>query len=75
MTFPGGPGEPTGKLRDLDGPLAVEGTLRLTRQPGFELEGLVAPRAGAEPALINNIRYLGSPDATGRRPFSVAGTF
>ncbi len=75
VTFPGGSAEPTGKLRDLDGPLAVEGTLRLTPQPGFELEGLVAPRAGAAPELVNNIRYLGSPDATGRRPFSVAGTF
>jgi general secretion pathway protein N len=75
VTFPGGPGEPTGRLRDLDGPLAVEGTLHLTHQPGFELEGLVAPRAGAAPELVNNIRYLGSPDATGRRPFSVAGTF
>jgi hypothetical protein len=75
VTFPGGAGEPTGKLRDLEGPLAVEGTLRLTRQPGYELEGLVAPRAGAAPELINNIRYLGSPDAAGRRPFSVAGSF
>jgi len=75
VTFPGGRGEPSGKLRDLDGPLAVEGTLRLTREPGFELEGLVAPRAGAAPELVNNIRYLGSPDAMGRRPFSLAGTF
>jgi general secretion pathway protein N len=75
VTFPGGSGEPTGKLRDLDGPLAVEGSLRLTRQPGFDLEGLVAPRSGAAPELVNNIRYLGSPDAMGRRPFSVAGTF
>jgi hypothetical protein len=75
VTFPGGSGEPTGKLRDLDGPLAVEGSLRLTRQPGFDLEGLVAPRSGAAPELVNNIRFLGSPDAMGRRPFSVAGTF
>jgi len=75
VTFPGGSAEPIGKLRDLDGPLAVEGSLRLTRQPGFDLEGLVAPRSGAAPELVNNIRYLGSPDATGRRPFSVAGTF
>jgi len=68
VTFSGGPGEPTGKLRDLNGPLAVEGTLRLTRQPGFELEGLVAARAGAAPELLNNIRYLGSrmPPAGGR---------
>jgi general secretion pathway protein N len=75
VTFPGGAGEITGKLRDLDGPLAVEGTLRLTRQPGYEVEGLVAARAGAAPELINNLRFLGSPDATGRRPFSLAGTF
>ncbi len=75
VTFPGGPGEPTGKLRDLDGPLAVEGTLRLKREGGFELEGLVAARPGAPPELINNIRFLGSPDASGRRPFSLAGSF
>ena len=76
VTFAGGGGgEPTGKLRDLEGPLAVEGTLRLTREPGFDLEGLVAARPGAPPELVNNIRFLGSPDASGRRTFSVAGTF
>jgi general secretion pathway protein N len=75
VTFPGGGGEPTGKLRDLDGPLALEGTLRLTPQPGFELEGFIAPRRGAPPELVNNIQFLGSPDASGRRPFSIAGTF
>ncbi len=61
VTFPGGSGEPTGRLRDLDGPLALEGTLRLTPQPGFELEGLIAPRHGAPPELVNNIRFLGCP--------------
>ena len=62
-------------MRDLDGPLALEGTLRLTPQPGFELEGLIAPRNGAPPELVNNIRFLGAPDASGRRSFSLAGTF
>jgi hypothetical protein len=75
VTFPGGSGAPTGKLHDLDGPLALEGTLRLTPAPGFELEGLIAPRPGAPPELVNNIRFFGSPDASGRRPFSVSGTF
>jgi general secretion pathway protein N len=76
ITFPAAAsGEPTGQLRDLDGPLAVEGTLRLTREPGFDLEGLVAARAGAPQELVNNIRFLGSPDASGRRPFALAGTF
>jgi general secretion pathway protein N len=75
VSFGGGPGAPTGRLRDLDGPFAVEGTLRLTPEPGFDLEGLVATRPGAPAELVNNIRFLGSPDASGRRSFSVAGTF
>jgi Type II secretion system (T2SS), protein N len=75
VTFPGGSGQPIGKLRDLEGPVALEGTLRLTPQPGFELEGQIAPRQGASPELVNNIRFLGSPDASGRRPFAISGTF
>jgi len=76
VTFPGGSGDQVGKLRDLEGPLALEGTLRLTRAPpGFELEGLIAPRRGAPPEIVNNIRFFGSPDASGRRPFSLSGTF
>jgi len=75
VSFPGGSGDPVGKLRDLDGPLALEGTLRLTPAPGFELEGVIAARTGAAPELVNSLRFLGSPDATGRRPFSLSGTF
>jgi len=74
-TFPGGSGDPVATLRDLDGPLALEGTLRLTPAPGFELEGVIAARRGAPPELVNSLRFLGSPDATGRRPFSLSGTF
>jgi hypothetical protein len=75
LTFPGGGTEPVGTLVDLGGPLAVEGTVRLTHQPGYVLEGLVAPRADAAPELVGNLQFLGSPDASGRRPFSIAGTF
>lgn len=75
VTFAGGEGEPVGQIRDLDGPLSVSGTLKLTRTGGYELEGLVAARAGASPELINNMRYLGTPDAAGRRQFSLSGTF
>jgi hypothetical protein len=75
IEFPAGAtGDPVGKLHDLDGPLAVEGTMRLTPQPGFDLQGEVTARPGAPPELINNIRFLGSPDALGRRPFGVSGT-
>jgi len=75
VSFPGGSGDPIGALRDLEGPLALEGTLRLTPAPGFELEGVIAARRGAPPELVNSLRFLGSPDATGRRPFSLSGTF
>ncbi len=74
LTFPGGGPEPLGTLTDLGGPLAVQGTLRLTSQPGYVLEGQVAARADAAPELVSDLQFLGSPDASGRRPFSIAGT-
>jgi hypothetical protein len=77
LTFPASTGgDPIGQLRDLGGgPLAVEGTLRLTPEPGFDLEGLVTARPTASPELAKDLQFLGSPDAQGRRPFSLAATF
>lgn len=75
VTFPGGAGEPVGHLRDLGGPLSLEGTLRLTSQPGYDLHALVATRADAAPSLTNALEFLGSPDAQGRRPFALSGTY
>jgi general secretion pathway protein N len=73
ITFPPGSGDPIGELHDLGGPLDVQASLHLAPS-GFVLEGRVAARASAPAALARQIRYLGSPDAAGRRPFSVAGT-
>jgi general secretion pathway protein N len=77
LTFPAADPakEPVGELRSLSGPLNVEGTLNLTREPGFVLEGLVSSGPDASPQLVQELSYLGSPDAQGRRPFSVAATF
>jgi general secretion pathway protein N len=76
LTFPGGSGDPTGQLQDIGGPLAVQGTVRLTQDmPGFELQGYITPRADAAPALLNQLQYLGSPDAQGRRQFGTTVTF
>ena len=74
---PSSGGDPLGQIRDTggNGPLSVEGTLRLTPEPGFDVEGMVAARPTAPPELAKNLQYLGSPDAQGRRPFSLAGTF
>jgi hypothetical protein len=68
--------DPVGQLRSLNGPLDVQGTLRLTRSPpGFIAEGLVAAHPDASPQLVQSISYLGSPDAQGRRQFSVENSF
>jgi general secretion pathway protein N len=76
LTFPGGSGDPTGQLKDLGGPLAVEGTVRLMQdKPGVDLEGYVTPRPGVAPSLMNQLQYLGSPDAQGRRQFGSQMTF
>jgi general secretion pathway protein N len=71
VTFPGGgSGDPTGELRDIGGPLAIQGTVRVMQnQPGVELQGYVTPRADTPPDLRHQLEYLGSPDAQGRRQF------
>ena len=66
---------PVGALRDTDGPLHVLGSLKLTSEPGFELSGRVAARSNAPSVMADQITYLGSADAEGMRPFSIAGSF
>jgi Type II secretion system (T2SS), protein N len=68
-------GELVGELHDLGGPLALDGTLRMTPEPGIVLDGKVAARAAAAPELARQLQILGSPDAQGRRSFSIANTF
>ncbi len=72
LSFPGSAGdEPAGELSDLGGPFALQGTVHLTRAPGFVVEGRIAARPGAPPDLVSELRYLGEPDAQGRRPFTL----
>jgi hypothetical protein len=70
-----GSGGPVGRLTDLGGPFSVDGTVRLTSEPGYVVEAEVAARPGAPPDLANAVRYLGSPDPSGRRPLTLSGTF
>src|SRR5690606_37672820 len=55
VTFPESSGEPAGELRSLSGPLDVQGTLRLTPEPGFVIEGQVAASPGAPPRLLEQL--------------------
>jgi hypothetical protein len=76
LTFPeGATGAPVGQLQDLGGPLAVEGRLRLTPEPGYVLDATLAARPGAPPEVTQRLRVLGAPDARGRYPLSLAGTY
>jgi hypothetical protein len=68
-------GEPIdGQLRDLGGPLAVSGELRLMRAGGYDLSGYVAARPQASGDVVQALQLLGPPDAQGRRMFSLAGS-
>jgi general secretion pathway protein N len=62
-------------LRDVGGPLAVAGTLVIRNGSEYVLAGTVAARAEANAELAKDIEFLGSPDAQGRRQFSLAGSF
>lgn len=64
-----------GRLQDLEGPMEVTGTVSLAPDRSYVVEGLVAPRSGATDAVTRTLRFLGTPDAQGRRPFSLAGTY
>lgn len=59
-----------GKLQDIDdGPFEVSGTV--TIGPGRQIltAGLVKPRPAAPQIFVEQLRWLGEPDAQGRRPF------
>ena len=66
---------PAGVVHDMGGPLALDATLQFTHDPGYVLQGQVAARPSAPADLADELKYLGSPDASGRRPFSLSGTF
>jgi general secretion pathway protein N len=63
-----------GNLRDVDGPLSLQGQARLSSDGSYEFSGTVAAHGGASADLQQALQLLGPPDAQGRYPFSLAGT-
>lgn len=63
-----------GRLRDLEGPLAVDGLMKLQPTGAYEINGTVATRPGAPYDLEKTLQVLGPADPQGRRTFSLAGT-
>jgi hypothetical protein len=71
---PDGNGMQHGQLADAGGPLALSGDLQLGSRGQYELNGTVAAREGSPPELARSLELLGPAEASGRRPFSIAGT-
>jgi hypothetical protein len=69
------PGVPGGRLRNLDGPLSLRGTLRIEPAGSYLAQGEIAPVPGAPDDLLQALTFLGPPDSSGRRSFSLEGTF
>jgi len=63
-----------GAVEDVSGMLDVAATLTLTRDRGYALTGRVGPTPTAAPSLVEQLRFLGSPDARGLREFRIEGT-
>lgn len=69
------PQQLTGRVRDLEAPLVVRGQLVIRPNRSYVLEGEVTPKPGAPPQIANTVAFLGLPDASGRRQFTITGTF
>jgi hypothetical protein len=67
-------GPAVGSLRDLGGPLALQGTVQLTPDGGFELNAMLAARDPANADLQQMLQLLGPPDSQGRHELSLSGT-
>jgi len=58
-----------------DAAIAVTGTLKLEANRNYLLDTMVMARGNAPADIVQGMQMLGSPDAQGRRPFSVSGSF
>jgi len=63
----------TGSIEDLGGALDVAASFRLSRDRNYELTGLVAATPQAPPAIVEQLRFLGSENERGQRPFRFEG--
>lgn len=62
-----------GSVEDVSGVLDVAGTIRLKRDRSYEFVGLVSPTPMTPPAVVNQLRYLGSANENGQREFRFEG--
>jgi hypothetical protein len=68
-------GTVVGKLHDLGGPFAIEGTLTLTPPNSYLVQGLITGRSAEAERLVRQITLGATPDASGRSAFSFEGSY
>jgi Type II secretion system (T2SS), protein N len=76
-SFPKAPAgsEPVGQVTSLEGPVDFEGTIKLTHQPGWVVDGKIRTKPETPKAFTDQLAYLGAPDAQGFRPLTLEGSF
>ena len=67
-------GTVTGTVDDVAGVLDVDGVISLAPDRSYSLVGEVAARPSAPPSIEQQLRFLGSPDQRGMRPFRFEGS-
>ena len=63
-----------GTVEDVSGVLDIDGSLVLGRDRTYSLVGKVAAGPNAPATILEQLRYLGSPDADGKREFRFEGS-
>lgn len=62
-------------LKDLSGPVELDGQLLLNADRSFELEATLAPKPDAAPQISNMLNFVGPEDGQGRRQLRYSGSF
>ncbi len=62
-----------GSVEDLSGVLDVAGTINLNRDRSYAFVGLVAATPMTPPSIVNQLRFLGSPNDRGQHEFRFEG--
>jgi hypothetical protein len=68
-------GSTVGKLHDLGGPFAVDGTVTLTPPNSYLVQGYITGRTADAERLVREITLGAQPDASGRSVMSFEGTY
>ena len=66
-------GRITASVEDVSGVLDVAGVITINPDRTYSFIGEVAPLPGAPPSIEQQLRFLGSPDERGQRPFRFEG--